>query len=711
MLRRGLYHLKSLKHRVRLCCTRNLCASAVAADARKLVRFEKWCETQNIFSPKINFTYTNGDTPLVNSVYDDILAEQNSHIDNEHWLEHANAGKLDLSTKTVVELKAMLRAMKLSASGSKSLLIERIRQANNLELREPASIVDCKGTGTEHTQQMINVDDMTTYDLRDELRSMGASTSGKKRELVQRLKEYRARQKYCEKEAKLEQLLDEAASAQRGPLYRLALFAATDLESDGIYGAIPKRLIICRDSALNDIIGVKLRLVWPKIPTNDELHTQSRKQVLQGQYEEICCLAVFLLAHLRKEQSMWRSWLDLLPPCPQGDQMSLRQPFNVVYFDDTHSQVLAGSHISQEIDFVRMWISEWYQLYVEGEKTIEKEAGGAISWKEFQWAVSLILSRSQLLPKDLFDNSQFGVIPLSDFMDHRPEHSEDDIIGEEKRSFTAATSENLSGTTSVSSESSKGFANMCVSYCDDSVEVKQSMRRAFGLPAEDPNEREETLFLQATRPVGRDQQLFFNYFSYGGSDNAQLLLTHGFMEGLSNTVIKLPIYPDHDAMELNVHNNQVDVEDFGDEMEKIMHDAAPFLDAPFEVDDASVESEDPVVWTLPYGAKGRMLLRECLLPYVRLQVRGMDTTVAIEKLRKLLLAKLDTYGPEEAEAVIVEEVADNPTRLMHGCSKIDDRSQAVRDGLIQLIAWEREVVRQYLEDLDGIARQASEADD
>jgi hypothetical protein len=44
------------------------------------------------------------------------------------------------------------------------------------------------------------------------------------------------------------------------------LFAGMALEEEGVYAAVPRRLVLCKDSALKTTAGVDLRLPWPSPP-------------------------------------------------------------------------------------------------------------------------------------------------------------------------------------------------------------------------------------------------------------------------------------------------------------------------------------------------------------------------------------------------------------------------------------------------------------
>jgi hypothetical protein len=80
----------------------------------------------------------------------------------------------------VPDLKAALKGKGLPVSGKKSELIDRLKGESNEESDEIAE--------EDNTSKEVNYDDMKVPDLKAALKGKGLPVSGKKSELIDRLK-------------------------------------------------------------------------------------------------------------------------------------------------------------------------------------------------------------------------------------------------------------------------------------------------------------------------------------------------------------------------------------------------------------------------------------------------------------------------------------------------------------------------------------------
>ena len=100
--------------------------------------------------------------------------------------EETETTDVDYDSMTLTDLKAALKEQSLPVSGKKAELIERLKENSEDETIDP---IEEEGTSEEETETTdVDYDTMTVPNLKAALKEQGLPISGKKAELIERLK-------------------------------------------------------------------------------------------------------------------------------------------------------------------------------------------------------------------------------------------------------------------------------------------------------------------------------------------------------------------------------------------------------------------------------------------------------------------------------------------------------------------------------------------
>ncbi|XP_058798378.1 actin-histidine N-methyltransferase isoform X2 [Phymastichus coffea] len=177
------------------------------------------------------------------------------------------------------------------------------------------------------------------------------------------------------------------------PSYELGLRANIDLNEGEVILEIPRALIFNVYSAASELNNLKSDTILQNMPQ--------------------IALAIALLIEKRKDFSIWKSYLNILP----------RKYNTILYMNKEEMFLLKGSpSFEKSLKHCRSIVRQYayfYRLFQNDNGLVGSLLKNYFTYEQYRWAVSTVMTRQNLIPDKNGSEMVYSLIPMWDMCNHQ----------------------------------------------------------------------------------------------------------------------------------------------------------------------------------------------------------------------------------------------------------------------------------------------------